>query len=83
MEESLPNIKGDTNGGSYGSMRSGNPYSPSASGCFIGYLSRGLNGENTNYGMHVSFDASRSSSTYQDNASVRPLSESTLLCIRY
>lgn len=67
-----PNITGTTNGGSYGSMRSGNPSTPSVSGCFTGTISRGLAGENTNYGMHVNFDASKSNSIYGASDTIQP-----------
>ena len=81
MEESLPNITGHANAYAY---KSAPQYATSvftmndvaanviSSGSSSGY----------NY-MDINFYASRSSSTYQDNAHVRPLSIATAFLIRY
>ena len=77
MEESLPNITGH-----FYSTQNSNK----ATGAFIGDdVDRG----STTYGASgtgvrkVTFNASLSSPTYQDNAHVRPLSIATAFLIRY
>lgn len=84
MSESLPNIKGssnqfDPNGGWYQFGTGGAIYSVKA----------GKNGKTTgdsgsNFPWEIfSFDASRNSSVYQDNAKVRPDSFSSTYLIKF
>lgn len=78
MEESLPNIKG----GGYlvakehaQGTANGTIYEVGGLGAG-GYWTQGI-------GTFESFNASHSSSSYQDNAPVRPLSLSTKLILKY
>lgn len=69
LNESLPNIKGGiSSAGNYQGLRQGTPY-----GAFTQTSSSGgLAGESSANARGFDFDASRSSSTYQDNAPVQP-----------
>ena len=84
MEESLPNITGSIGGTAYRSSSS----SISISGAFSGTSIRSQNysGYSKYSGLsadYIEFDASLSSSTYQDNAHVRPLSLLTMFLMKY
>ena len=69
LNESLPNIKGGiASNGNYAGLRSGKPYGAFTQTSGTG----GLAGENYANARGFDFDASRSSSTYQDNAPVQP-----------
>lgn len=69
LNESLPNIKGGiASNGNYAGLRSGTPYGAFTQTSGTG----GLAGENYANARGFDFDASRSSSTYQDNAPVQP-----------
>ena len=81
----LPNIKGSFGNSTYSALwnaGSGSYYN----GAFKGSSGRG---SSVNSGIdgagskEITFNASRSSSVYQDNASVRPLSITTVFLIRY
>ena len=83
MGESLPNIKGswnfnDRNEGSTNVTGAYRTNYASLSSYYIG-VTGGV--QNVTFGL--TFDASRSSLTYQDNAPVRPLSITTAFLIRY
>ena len=80
MEESLPNIRGgwrDQSGGNQALTKTG--------------VFSGSSGNLRSYGWGtgggsvsiIDFDASRSSSIYQDNTCVRPFSMTTSFLIRY
>lgn len=76
LNESLPNIKGGiASNGNYAGLRSGTPYGAFTQTSGTG----GLAGENIANARGFDFDASRSSSTYQDNAPV----QQDALCITY
>lgn len=76
LNESLPNIKGTvgTETDQYGTNCDGAFYSDSSDrGAHDGQRSKPL----------IKFDASRSSSVYQDGANVRPNVLQTMICIKY
>ena len=64
ISESLPNIKGDWNSAQYSAYWNSN-------GAIYGVANHSYEGGSNTNGMRAYFDASRSSSTYQDNAPVQ------------
>lgn len=77
LSESLPNITGSAYNNDGNAITS---YYPKKTGSFygitnlgaIGWYSKPDSNNNDSYGFSLGFDASRSSSTYQDNAPVQP-----------
>ena len=78
IDESLPNITGETGG-----WVGGNVAGDNGSLYTVQKANRGWGGSIESGVKSVALDASRSSSTYQDNAHVRPLSLVTSFLIRY
>lgn len=88
IDESLPNITGSA----YNNMGDAiTSYYPTKTGAFygitnlgtIGWYSKPASNNNDSYGFSLGLDASRSSSTYQDGAKVRPDSLTCCYIIKY
>ena len=82
VEVGLPNITGKIL-----TPNDWNDWGTAARGAFAGDHSKtlinGAAGTNAASRYYLDFNASRSSSVYQDNATVTPLSESTLYILKY